>query len=424
VLGFRPFRSVSGRIAVAFALVLPVGLAALAVDFYQAADAYGQSRSTGAATDLAFRTVLLLAGILAPALGVWTMIRSVARPLNRLAAITAELTADNGDVALPYMDRADEIGYMARALRSLRDNFAEIQRLQREQDSSQDLKIKRSERFALLAEEFERKIGGVAATVSSAATQFASASRQMSAAAEEGVTMACSVAAASEEACVNVQTVASSADGLASSIAEISHKVSESNRIVDGAKQVVAETNGQVSVLADAANAIGDVLKLITAIAGQTNLLALNATIEAARAGEAGRGFAVVASEVKHLASQTTQATERIARQIEDVQAATGNAVLAINTITQAIDQINAIALAIADAVARQSEATHEISANVHHAAIGTRQVTTDIVGIKDSATQTGNMAAELLSAAALLKDQSLSLSGGVEDFLKAAKAA
>ena len=68
--------------------------------------------------------------------------------------------------------------------------------------------------------------------------------------------------------------------------------------------------------MSQAADSIGDVIKLINTIAGQTNLLALNATIEAARAGESGRGFAVVAQEVKMLAAQTTKATGDIGEQI------------------------------------------------------------------------------------------------------------
>src|SRR4029079_7281336 len=92
-----------------------------------------------------------------------------------------------------------------------------------------------------------------------------------------------------------------------------------------------------VSSLASAAEKIGDVLRLIGAIASQTNLLALNATIEAARAGDAGRGFAVVASEVKDLANQTAKATDEIAGQVASIQAATGDCVTAIGDISNTI---------------------------------------------------------------------------------------
>src|SRR6185503_6388623 len=102
------------------------------------------------------------------------------------------------------------------------------------------------------------------------------------------------------------------------------------NTIVSTAVDEAGTTNEQIGSLAQSAQKIGDVVKLIQDVAGQTNLLALNTTIEATRAGEAGRGFAVVASEVKSLAVQTGKATEEISSQIAAVQISTGAAVEAI----------------------------------------------------------------------------------------------
>jgi methyl-accepting chemotaxis protein len=102
-------------------------------------------------------------------------------------------------------------------------------------------------------------------------------------------------------------------------------------------------TDTSVRELVDAADRIGEVVRLISNIASQTNLLALNATIEAARAGDAGKGFAVVASEVKSLASETGKATEEITRQIAAIQAATNNVVEAIKGIGSTIGRVNEI---------------------------------------------------------------------------------
>ena len=131
------------------------------------------------------------------------------------------------------------------------------------------------------------------------------------------------VAAASEEASTNAQSVASATEEMASSVNEISRQVQESARIANEAVDQARKTNDRVGELSMAAGRIGDVVELINTIAGQTNLLALNATIEAARAGEAGRGFAVVAFEAKELAEQTARATDEIGQQIAGIQAAT-----------------------------------------------------------------------------------------------------
>jgi methyl-accepting chemotaxis protein len=137
----------------------------------------------------------------------------------------------------------------------------------------------------------------------------------------------------SNEASVNVEIAAGAAEELSASIAEISRQLGQTNVVVDTAVREAGSTNTQIGSLAQSAQKIGDVVKLIQDVAGQTNLLALNATIEAARAGEAGRGFAVVASEVKSLAVQTARATEEIAGQIAAVQVSTGAAVEAIGRI-------------------------------------------------------------------------------------------
>ena len=132
----------------------------------------------------------------------------------------------------------------------------------------------------------------------STATTLFSNSGQTSNSADGAVT-------ASNEASTNVETAAVAADELSGSINEIGRQLAKTTEIVRSAVGEAQGTNHQITALAQAAQKIGDVIKLIRAIAGQTNLLALNATIEAARAGEAGKGFAVVASESFPLAVQT-----------------------------------------------------------------------------------------------------------------------
>jgi methyl-accepting chemotaxis protein len=211
---------------------------------------------------------------------------------------------------------------------------------------------------------------------------------------------------------------------MTSSVNEISRQVQESSKIAGEAVKQAQQTDLRINALSQAAGRIGDVVKLITAIAEQTNLLALNATIEAARAGEAGRGFAVVASEVKQLASQTAKATDEISSQIAGMQTATQESVGAIKEISGTIGRISEIAATIAAAVEEQGAATQEIARNVGEAAKGTQQVASNITDVNRGAGETGSASAQVLSSAQSLSHESNHLKTEVDRFLMTVRAA
>jgi len=222
----------------------------------------------------------------------------------------------------------------------------------------------------------------------------------------------------SNEASTNVETAASAADELSNSIAEIGQQLNQTAGVVRLAVDEAHGTNQDIDALAQAAQKIGDVVKLIRGIAEQTNLLALNATIEAARAGEVGRGFAVVASEVKSLAVQTAKATEDISSQILEVQNSTGKAVEAIGRIAHRMGEINHYTSAVAASVQQQTAATGEISQNVASAADGAKLIVTVLSEVAGAATETQQSAQTVLTASESVEEAAANLRSEVEGFL------
>ena len=378
----------------------------------------------------AIQSLIMQFGLLAIAIffgGVMMLVVShrVTGPLAKIQSVMLRLSQGDMSAAVSFAGRKDEIGALAETTDLFRNSLTEAARLRGEQDEAERrANAQRKAETQQLANEFEKAIGGIVETVSSAAHQLESAAGKLTQTADTTQQLTSVVASASEEASSNVQSVASAAEEMSASVAEISRQVHESSKIADEAVAQARKTDARIVELSGSASRIGDVVKLITEIAAQTNLLALNATIEAARAGEAGKGFAIVAQEVKALANQTAKATEEISTQISAMQTATQDSVTAIKEIGVTIGRISEIAGAIAAAVEEQGAATQEISRNVQEAARGTTQVANNIADVNRGAGDTGAASSQVLGSAKSLATESAQLKAQVAGFVDRVRAA
>jgi methyl-accepting chemotaxis protein/NO-binding membrane sensor protein with MHYT domain len=223
----------------------------------------------------------------------------------------------------------------------------------------------------------------------------------------------------SHEASAGTDSAASAARELSASITEIDRQLNHTVEAVSAAVTRAGKSDSEIAALGDAAQKIGDVVKLIQHIAGQIKLLALNATIEAARAGAAGHGFSVVAAEVKSLSVQSAAAAEDIARQIATVQLSTHNAIGSIRAITKQVQDINAFSSEAAASVEQQGRATREISECVAGASGSAKTVLEVLTQVSNDATATSDSARSVLQASDAVEAAALSLREEIGVFLQ-----
>ena len=359
----------------------------------------------------------------------------VVRPLSRLTGTVGHLADGQLDIDVPGKERGDELGALAKAMEVLRQNSlrgraaeaegvalrekGEVERRAAEAEGVALREKAEAERRAAtlaLADEVERSLGDVAATLAAAATQLDGSAATVSASAEHTRSISATAGEGARNTSASVQTVAAAAEELSATVGEISRQIAASTQATSDAATQARTTDQTVGALADGARRIEEVARIIGDIAGQTNLLALNATIEAARAGEAGKGFAVVAGEVKALAAQTAKATAEVSRQIADMQGATRAAIDAIQGIASAVERASSIAGAIAAAIEEQGAATQEIARAAGEAAQGTQTVSDGIGRVSDAASESARAIGEVRGASGDVARQGEALRGAVQE--------
>ena len=314
--------------------------------------------------------------------------RSLVRPLHRVRAVLDALA--EGDLTCHAdVDSRDELGQMAAALE------------------------RATERLRATV----RDIDLAAHELAESSTGLSRVSAQMSDSASGSAAGALQVSATAEQVSEHVHAVAAGSEQMSASIREIAESTSSAAAVATDAVTIARSTTELVSQLGDSSAQIGNVVKLISSIAGQTNLLALNATIEAARAGEAGKGFAVVAGEVKELADQTGSATKDIEQQVAAIQRDTVRAVDAITRISAVIDQVNDTQAAIASAIEEQTATSAEMSHGVAEAATASGTIAETIDEVARLAGDTTDASAATRTAADGLSAVSARMRGLVGQF-------
>jgi methyl-accepting chemotaxis protein len=402
-------------------LASAVGVADAALD---AAQEYIAVQHSEALRSLVAQLVLLVSALGLTFGAMMAVTRRVITPLHNMRDAMLKVAGGDLSVNTGYADRSDEIGALAGALETFKQQANDKLRIEAQERERNAGAAARQRAIDAYVGEFEGAVRQTLQQLGDASGQMRSTSSGLSTVSRQTNERVMVAEKASNEASMSVESVASASEELSASINDISQQAAHAAGIASRAVSQASETDGTVQGLAKSAGRIGEVVGLINTIAAQTNLLALNATIEAARAGEAGRGFAVVASEVKSLASQTAKATEEISEQIADIQKVAGEAIDAIKGIGSIIGEVNEVATAIAAAVQEQGAATQEITRSTQYAAQGTKNVSDNITGVKAGADAAAAAANNVKQASETLENQSQQLGSQVTEFLGKIRAA
>lgn len=343
----------------------------------------------------------------------------LSRPLVKINEVLAWLAQGDHDIVIPYHDRGDEIGDIARSATVFQEHAREKDRLEAEQHRQEELaKVEKKKAMEALANAFESRVQNIVHMLSSASTELAMTAEQMVSMIQQSTEKVHFAGQNADTASGDVRTVAAAIEEMSSSVNEISSQVQRSNRMVTESVNKTDIADSHASALSGATVQVKEVIQLISTIAGQINLLALNATIESARAGEAGKGFAVVANEVKNLAGQTNRSIEEIEKVISQMNLASEDIINSLKEIRESVRHISDASGGIAAAVEEQSATTNEIARSMQSAAQGTQTVSTNLTEVGANSNEVSESARQVLIAVQEVSQQAVELDQQVREFL------
>jgi methyl-accepting chemotaxis protein len=365
------------------------------------------------------------------------LIGALSRPVEAMTRAMGRLAGGDLNVAIPAVGRRDEIGHMADAVLTFKQNAEEKVRLEAEAEvqraAAEQARIAQAERDAEAARQQAQVVDGIAAGLDRLSsgqltyrlsTAFApeyeklradfngamaqlqetmrvivDRSSAIGASAHEISQASDDLSRRTEQQAASLEETAAALEQITATVARSAEGAIEAGSVVDGARQEATE--GQTVVgraivamgeIEQSSNEIGNIIGVIDEIAFQTNLLALNAGVEAARAGEAGRGFAVVASEVRALAQRSAEAAKEIKTLISASSRQVGEGVSLVGDTGHALERI-------AEQITRLTAIAREISASSQEQSSGLQQVNIAVAQMDQVTQQNAAMVEESTAA-------------------------